>query len=125
MWLRYEIEKLRNNFSEKNNFGYHLDKAREQFSELLIDMKKEQDPENFSDSYIADIIHNIADNLCPVMTYDILQIASNHLELATSEPDILAFDGKNTGANCIAGNMYEAICCDLEYYWEEIHTLYV
>jgi hypothetical protein len=124
MWTKETIEELRNNFSEKWNFGFLLDSAREQFVGILEDAKEEDNKKMFTQDNILEIMHDITDNILPVMTYDILMYSSNHLELATLEPEILGFNGEKTGVNCIVGNMYEAIMTDLDIYWNEIYTLF-
>ena len=124
MWTKETIEELRNNFSEKWNFGFLLDSAREQFVGILEDAKEEDNKKMFTQDNILEIMHDITDNILPVMTYDILMSSSNHLELATLEPEILGFNGEKTGVNCIVGNMYEAIMTDLDIYWNEIYTLF-
>lgn len=68
-----------------------------------------------------DIIHEIADSSVPVYTYDLLQLAANHLELAVDTPELgPAFDGEPTPVNIIAANVFEAITEGLWEEWREI-----
>ena len=68
----------------------------------------------------VDLIHDIADEKVPVMTWDILQYALHNITLATIAPEIKAFNGDSTGVNCIAGRMYETISEKLWEVWNEI-----
>lgn len=62
-----------------------------------------------SDDY-SDLVHEIADSLVPVYSYDIVQYAANDITLATDEPEIgPAFDGSPTPVNIIAANIYERL----------------
>lgn len=56
-----------------------------------------------------DIAHEIADGAVPVYTYDLLEAAMHDNELATDEPEIIAYDGRPTPVNVIAGNIYERV----------------
>ena len=57
-----------------------------------------------------DIVHEIADSNVPVYTSDILEVASNDIDMATLEPELgPAYDGSPTPVNIIAANIYEAI----------------
>lgn len=54
-----------------------------------------------------DWISELIDAYIPVYTYDLLEIARNDFWLATTEPELMCFDGKNTAVNAIAGNIYQ------------------
>jgi len=73
--------------------------------DLLKELEERRD-EIIENEYPDDIATEIADSFVPVMTYDLLEIAQNDLWLATNEPEMMAFSGKNTAVNAIAGNIY-------------------
>ena len=73
----------------------------------LLDELKDRKKEILEDEYPDDLIREIVDSFTPIMTYDLLEVAQDDLWLAVDEPDIMAFDGKNTAVNAIAGNLYD------------------
>lgn len=46
------------------------------------------------------------DNIIPVYTASLLEVAINDPWLAVDTPELLAFDGKASAVSCIAGNIY-------------------
>ena len=68
-----------------------------------------------------DAIFEIADSLVPVYTGDLIQLAAEHLPLATNEPEIgPAFDGKPTPTNIIAANVFEYLESALWDAWRDL-----
>ena len=59
--------------------------------------------------YPEDYINEIVDSNVPVYNSDLLEMAINDLTLAVDSPDILAFDGRPSAVNAIAGNIYELL----------------
>lgn len=67
-----------------------------------------------------DLIHELVDSATPIYNGEILEVAKNNPELATTKPEILAHDGSTTGINCITGRIFE----ELEAVaWEEYNSL--
>ncbi len=59
---------------------------------------------------IDDVVHEIADGMVPVYTYDIMHCATTDNALATDVPELgPCFDGAPTPVNIIAANIYERI----------------
>lgn len=83
--------------------SYSLDelkqRARDEVTENYGDLEREPD----------DYIHEIADSIVPVYTYDLMMYAANNLDLATMTPEVLAFDGQASAVNCVAGAIYEEL----------------
>lgn len=79
----------------------------------LISENKITDIDQIDNEYhneLCDIVFECADSGVPVYTSDILQLAADNIDLATSEPDLgPAFDGSPTPVNIIAANIFEAI----------------
>ena len=87
--------------------------ARQELREWVEDNKDETEPH--------DSIHEIADSSVPIHTSDLLQLAADNLELATSKPELgPAFDGQPTPVNIIAANVFEAVEAGLWEEWRQI-----
>jgi len=54
-------------------------------------------------------VSEFLDGYVPVYTADLLHYALSNLWLAVEEPEVLAFDGKTTVVNIIAGNLYHEL----------------
>lgn len=76
--------------------------------------------ENESSIDIEELLHELADASVPVYNADLLQRALDDLYLAVNEPEILAFDGKCTAVNAIAGNLYDWTLEELYEFWQSI-----
>ena len=76
--------------------------------ELLEELENNKQ-EILEDKYPEDVIREYVDSSVPVMTYDLLKLAESDFWLAVDEPEIMAFDGKNSAVNAIAGNVYERL----------------
>ena len=67
-----------------------------------------------------DIINEIADGMTPTLTYNLLIMATENLNLAVDEPELgPAFDGSPTPINIIAANIYEYLTNALWEWWNE------
>jgi len=76
----------------------------------------EDNPDNNDIDYDGSL-HEIVDGSIPVYDSDILELATENLELATDEPELgPAFDGSPTPINIIAANIYEYLS---NIAWEE------
>ncbi len=82
----------------------------------LRDLRDESDD-------ISDVISAIADGAVPVYTSELMQLAADNLDLATSEPldgRGPAFDGRPTPVNIVAANVYDHI---EEALWNAWHDM--
>lgn len=96
----------------KNTLQSIIDDAIEEFNDFLKENPEVREPH--------DQIFEIADSSVPVYTHDLMQLAAENNDLATTEPDIgPAFDGKPTPVNIIAANVFEAIEQALWDRWRE------
>lgn len=80
--------------------------------ELKRDLKQELEEEKkdiLKDKYPKDRIREMVDSFIPIYHSDLLEVAQSDLWLAVEEPEIMAFDGKNTAVNAIAGNIYDEL----------------
>ena len=101
--------------------------TREALAESLqwnIDSDKYEDYHDLSRGIeISDLIFETADQMVPIYTYELLELAQDDLYLATEEPELgPAFDGKPTVVNIIAANVFEALESDLWEYWNELES---
>lgn len=89
-----------------------IEELRDRLNDLILE-NKITDTDQIDNEYhndLCDIIFECADSSVPIYTSDILQLAADNIDLATSEPDIgPAFDGSPTPVNIIAANIFEAI----------------
>ena len=66
-----------------------------------------------------DVIFEIADSNVPIYNYDLLDVASNNINIAVNEPELgPAFDGSPTPINVIAANIFEYLETELWDEWE-------
>lgn len=91
-----------------------IDDAIEEFKERIADnqdfYKDGGEPH--------DDISEIADSSVPVYTADLMELATEDLDLAVTEPELgPAFDGSPTPANIVAANVYEAVQNALWGHW--------
>ena len=71
---------------------------------------------------VYDIMHEVADNNVPIYYSDLLQLAVEYQDLATSTPELgPAFNGENTACNLIAANVYEWLLEGLQEWGGEGH----
>lgn len=85
------------------------------FMEASLENLGEQDYKTIKEQVMGldcyDEIHSIADSLTPIYNGELLELACDNNELATSEPELgPAFGGEPTPINIIAANVYEFIC---------------
>ncbi len=67
-------------------------------------------PEDPTHEDFCDAAHELADSSVPVYTSDLMRLAAEDTDLATSEPSLgPAFDGRPTPVNIIAANVYERL----------------
>ena len=78
-----------------------------QLEENLSSELEDDKNEILSSEYSHDRITEIVDGCIPIYHSELLEMASNNTEMATNEPEIMAFDGHNTPINAIAGNIYQ------------------
>ena len=89
--------------------------ARENLDEAL-----EEGPTGFYDD-LGDTIHELADNLVPIYTHDLMSLAAENISLATDTPELgPAFDGSPTPVNIVAANVYEWLISTLWEYANEL-----
>ena len=68
----------------------------------------ERDPPG-SEGEVLDRVHDFADALVPVYTYDLLSLAESDLSLATMKPEREAYSGTGSAANIITANVYDRL----------------
>jgi hypothetical protein len=73
----------------------------------LLDTLNDNKDEILKNEYPDDLIKEYVDGEVPVYNSDLLKLALDEIWLAIDEPEYMGFDGKNTGVNAIAGNVYE------------------
>jgi hypothetical protein len=65
-------------------------------------------------------IFELADSACPIYYSDILELAANHISLATDVPEMgPAFGGEPTPINIIAANIFEHIYNELNSWYSD------
>jgi len=74
--------------------------------DLLAELGDDKE-EILESEYPDDIMREYIEGVIPVYNSDLLGLAQSDLWLAVEEPEIMAFDGKNTAINSITGNIYE------------------
>ncbi|MGH2761396.1 MAG: hypothetical protein ACRDLD_02255 [Thermoleophilaceae bacterium] len=84
------------------------------FGPYLIDLTNavltQVDEIDLTDPDSKDRCHEIADNVVPVYTHEIMATISESIELAAVEPELgPAFDGSATPVNVAAANIYELV----------------
>ena len=82
-----------------------LQNLQDDLLQELEDNKEEILRADYPEDYIAELV----DSSIPTITFDLLDIAENDLQLAVDEPEVLAFDGKSTAIAAIAGNIYQEL----------------
>lgn len=100
-----------------------FDNARDVLDESLLYAIEEGDldPERPDRFEPHDLIFEAADSSVPVYTSELMELAAENIELATSEPELgPAFGGEPTPTNIVAANVFEAIEQDLWEYWREL-----
>ena len=91
--------------------------------DLEKDMRAEirdRKDELLESKYPEDLITEMVDSSVPVYHHDLLDVAASDNSLALDEPEVLAFDGKPTPINAIAGNIYQKLYEIAIEEWEEI-----
>lgn len=68
---------------------------------------------------VNDLIHEVTDNIIPVYTIEILEIALSHLELATCKSELWPAYWEDTPTNNIISNIYEDVRNHLTNWFEE------
>ena len=62
-----------------------------------------------SEGEALDRVHDFADALVPVYTYDLLSLAESDLSLATMRPEREGFNQTGSAANIITANVYDRL----------------
>ena len=76
--------------------------------------------ELMQDQYPEDRLHEMVDTSVPVYTSTLMALAADDIDLAVSQPEVLAFDGEATPVNAVAGNVYERLMLAAYDEWETI-----
>jgi hypothetical protein len=93
----------------------------QELTDSAIEELKEWMRENpdASQNEADEAISEIADGSVPVYNATLLDAALDELWLATTEPELYAFDGTPTAVNAIAGNIYQHIEEELGQYFSD------
>jgi len=99
-----------------------IEECEDQLNEYALERLDECDPDDiaaavgstddFNDliELHGGIIHEIADGSTPIHYSDLLDVARDDINMATSEPELgPAFGGEATPTNIIAANIFEAL----------------
>jgi hypothetical protein len=99
-----------------------LSQLKEDAARELRERLEQNGLENIDREPDSEIIHEIADSQVPVYNRELLEMAAEDYSegLAIEEPDILAFDGKSTAVNAIAGRVFEELSEHLHDTWGEL-----
>jgi len=68
---------------------------------------------------VSDIIHEVADNIIPVYTREILEVALSNLDLACSKSELWPAFWNDIPVNHIISNIYEDISIELQEWFNE------
>lgn len=75
----------------------------------MVEEATEEAGKDQPDQELYDLAHEVADSCVPVYDSEIMRLASENIDLATSEPELgPAFDGSLTPVNIVAANIYDA-----------------
>ena len=76
--------------------------------EMVDSVLSDVDDIDLDDAYPEDRATEIADSAVPIYTHEIMEAATESIDIATGEPECgPAFDGSPTPSNIIAGNLYD------------------
>jgi len=89
--------------------NYSFRKLKEDFAAEVKEELKELPLKEIENDDCYDSLVELVDERTPIMTYDLLMYAIDEPSLAIEEPELLAFDGKPTAVNAIAGRIYEEL----------------
>lgn len=91
-----------------------------QLKKDLIEQLQVEKEQILSAEYPEDLLYEFVDGAVPIYYYQLLELAIDDTYIATNEPDLLAYDGKPTPINAIAGNVYEALRTEAYEWLEEV-----